>query len=256
MGFPFPKPIVGYKTYTLSDTYTLIGLCFQSVQGTAMDLNTALPYTEGMTKGATSSVSDSIQVMGNNGSYSVYFLSNGKYGKNNANYNEELDGKWLKTAGAACSDTVSVGQALWYVSQTAKTTPHTITVAGSVLQTSATDPKDLTLAYTLIGNPYACDVPINGGVVTTDAVKNATSSTADNIQVMGEDNQYKVYFLSNGQYGKNNASYNAELDGKWLKTAGAACTDSIPAGRAIWYVSRSTSENPTPTVKLVNPLSE
>jgi len=243
---------VGYKTYTLSDDYTLIGLCFENVAGGAMGLNDALPYKDGMTKGATSSAADSIQVMGTDDEYQVYFLSDGHYGKNNASYNAELDGKWLKTAGAACTDTVQAGQALWYVSKTAKSTPHSITVAGSVLATSATSPKACANAYTLIGNPYACDVPLNGGVVTTGAKKAATSSDSDNIQVMGEDNQYKVYFLSDGHYGKNNASYNAELDGKWLMTAGAACSDSIPAGRAIWYVSRNSGT----TVQLTNPVAE
>ena len=101
-------------------------------------------------------------------------------------------------------------------------------------------------------NPFAADVPLNGGVVTTSATKQATSATADNIQVMGEDGNYSLYFLSDGHYGKNNANYNAALDGKWLKTAGAECNDTIPAGRAIWYVSRGTGT----TVQLINPVAE
>ena len=244
--------IVGYRTYTLSQEYTLIGLCFENVAGGGMALNDAVPVSEGMTKAATIGTADNLQVMGDDGNYTLYFLSNGQYGKNNASYNEALDGKWLQVAGAECTDTVNVGQALWYVSRTAKTTPHTITVAGSVLQTSATDPKTCTQTYTLIGNPYACDIPLNGGVITTGATSGATISDADNIQVMGEDGNYKLYFLSNGQYGKNNASYNEELKDKWLMTAGAACDDSIPMGRALWYVKR----NDGTTVKLLNPLAE
>ena len=229
----------------------MIGLCFENVTGGAMGLNDALPYKDGMTKG-TGSTADCIQVMGDDNHYKLYFLSDGHYGKNNASYNAELDGKWLETAGAACSDTVKAGQALWYVSKAAKATPHSITVAGSVLATSATTPKECTDTYTLIGNPYACDVPLNGGVVTTGAKKAAASSEADNIQVMGTDNHYSLYFLSDGHYGKNNASYNAELDGKWLETAGQACSSTIPAGRAIWYVSRNSGT----TVQLKNPVAE
>ena len=78
------------------------------------------------------------------------------------------------------------------------------------------------------------------------------TADADNIQVMGADGNYTTYFLSNGQWGKGGASYNADLDGKWLKTAGAACTDEIPAGAAFWFISRSGES----TVKLVNPLAE
>ena len=205
-----------------------------------------------MTKGLSSSAADNIQVMGADGNYTNYFLSNGKYGKGGASYNAELDGKWLKDAGVANTDTVQPGQAFWYVSQNAATTPHSITVAGQVLMTAETAEKTCSTAYTLIGNPYAVAVPLNGGVVTTGATTGLSSSAADNIQVMGEDGNYTNYFLSNGKYGKGGASYNAELDGKWLKDAGVACSDTIPVGGAFWYVSQSKSN----TVKLVNPLAE
>ena len=244
--------IVGYRTYTLTEDYTLMGLCFEDVAGGGMSLNAAVPFADGMTKGATSGEADNLQIMGDDGNYKLYFLSNGKYGKFNASYSEDYDGKWLVSAGAECNDKVHPGQAFWYVSRTAKTTPHTITVAGSVLQTNATDPKSCTDTYTLIGNPYACDVPLNGGVVTTGATSGATSGEADNIQVMGEDGNYKLYFLSNGKYGKFNASYSEEFDGKWLISAGAECNDKVPMGRAFWYVMRNAGT----TVKLINPIAE
>ena len=82
--------------------------------------------------------------------------------------------------------------------------------------------------------------------------KGLSSSAADNIQVMGEDGNYTNYFLSNGQYGKGGASYNAALDGKWLTTACVECNDTIPVGGAFWYVSQTKSN----TIKLVNPLAE
>ena len=246
--------IVGYKTFTLSTQYTLIGVCFDGVNTSGMTLNEIAPYTEGngMTKATSDSAADNIMVMGDDGNYTNYFLSNGKYGKGGSSYNAELDGKWLKAAGEACTDTVQPGQAFWYVSQTAATTPHNVTVAGQVLMTAETAAKACTTTYTLVGNPYAVAVPLNGGVVTTGATKATSDSAADNIMVMGEDGNYTNYFLSNGKYGKGGSSYNAELDGKWLKAAGEACNDTIPVGGAFWYVSQTGSN----TVKLVNPLAE
>ena len=205
-----------------------------------------------MTKAYLSANADNIQVMGEDGKYTTYFLSNGQYGKGGASYNAELAGKWLKVAGTVCTDTVQPGQAFWYISQTAATTPHAITVAGQVLMTAETAEKMCSATYTLLANPYAVAVPLNGGVVTTGTTKAYLSANADNIQVMGEDGKYTTYFLSNGQYGKGGASYNEALDGKWLKVAGTECNDTIPVGGAFWYISRSASS----TVKLVNPLAE
>ena len=244
--------IVGYKTFTLSTQYTLIGICFDGIGSSGMTLDQLAPYTEGngMTKAFASANADNIQVMGEDGKYTTYFLSNGQYGKGGASYNAALDGKWLRDAGVACTDTVQSGQAFWYISKAAATAPHTITVAGQVLATVETAAKACSTTYTLLANPYAVAVPLNGGVVTTGETKAFASANADNIQVMGEDGKYTTYFLSNGQYGKGGASYNADLDGKWLKDAGVACSDTIPVGGAFWYVSQSKSN----TVKLVNPL--
>ena len=246
--------IVGYKTFTLNKEYTLIGICFDSVKTTGMTLDDVAPYTEGngMTKAYATADADNIQVMGDDGKYTNYFLSNGQWGKGGTSYNKDLDGKWIKTAGAANTDTVKAGQAFWYVSRTAATTPQTITIAGQVLETSETPVKNCTATYTLLANPYACGVPINGNVVATGTTKAYATSDADNIQVMGDDGKYTNYFLSNGQWGKGGTSYNKDLDGKWLRTAGADCADEIPAGAAFWYVSRSGES----TVKLINPLAE
>ncbi|MBQ6340953.1 MAG: hypothetical protein IJI36_17600 [Kiritimatiellae bacterium] len=243
---------VGYKTYTLDKKFTLIGVCFQGVDGKAMTINEAFPMSEGMTKAITSTAADNIQVMGEDGQYTIYSLFNGQYGKvNNPSYKMELDGKWVRAAGQECTDTVSPGQAFWYVSKTAATTPHTITVAGQVLMTSSSSPKDFTGTYNLYANPYACEVPLNGGLSISGSIKAMTSTAADNIQVMGDNGQYTIYFLSNGQYGKvNNPSYKQELDGSWLRSAGQACDDKIPAGASFWYVSRSEEGN----ISIANPL--
>ena len=219
-----------------------------------MTLDEIAPYSDGngMTKAYATADADNIQVMGEDGNYKNYFLSNGQSGKGGTTYTAELDGKWLQKAGVACTDTVQPGQALWYISRTAATTPHNITIAGQVLMTAETAEKACSTTYTLIGNPYAVAVPLNGGVVTTGATKAYATADADNIQVMGEDGNYTNYFLSNGQSGKGGTTYTAELDGKWLQKAGVACTDTIPVGGAFWYISRSASS----TVKLVNPLAE
>ena len=116
--------IVGYKTFTQSSQYTLIGVCFDDVKGTGMTLNDIAPYTDGngMTKAFADANADNIQVMGTDGNYTTYFLSNGQYGKGGASYDAELDGKWLQKAGVACSDTIPVGGAFWYISQTSSNT--------------------------------------------------------------------------------------------------------------------------------------
>ena len=246
--------IVGYKTFNLNAEYTLIGLCFEDVAGGAMDINTAIPYAEGMTKAFSLANADNVQVLGADGGYTTYFLSNGQYGKASApSYKAELDGKWVKTAGVECTDKVPSGAAFWYVSRTAKTTPHTITVAGGVVASAATEPVTCIATYTLFGNPYACEVPLNGNVIVTGGTSALALANADNIQVMGADGGYTTYFLSNGQYGKASApSYKEELDGTWVKTAGVACTDTIPVGGAFWYVSQSKSN----TVTIKNPIAE
>ena len=206
-----------------------------------------------MTKAYLIADADNIQVMGTDNKYTTYFLSNGKYGRGGNSYSADLDGKWLKTAGAANDDKITAGQAFWYVSRTAsKENPQVLTVAGSVLTTSAVDPKTCVDTYTLMSNPYACDVALNENIEVENATKAYLIADADNIQVMGADGKYTTYFLSNGKYGRGGNSYNPDLDGKWLKTAGAACTDAIPAGASFWYVSRSNNSK----VQLKNPLSK
>ena len=115
---------VGYKTFTLSTQYTLIGVCFDDVKGTGMTLNDIAPYSDGngMTKAFARANADNIQVMGEDGNYTTYFLSNGQYGKGGASYDATFDGKWLKDAGVECTDTIPVGGAFWYVSQSQSNT--------------------------------------------------------------------------------------------------------------------------------------
>ncbi len=228
-------------------------MCFDAIGKDVMDLNEVIPYKDGsgMTKEFALADADQIQVMGDDQKYSYYFLSNGKWGKGGKNYEPTLDGKWIKTAGEACEAPLKSGQAFWYISRTAKTTPHQITIAGQVLLADV-DAKECINTYSLHSNPYAAPVKLNGGLVTTAATKEFALADADQIQVMGDDQKYKYYFLSNGKWGKGGKNYEPTLDGKWIKTAGEACDDEIPAGAAFWYISRDTSN----TVKVLNPIAE
>ena len=115
---------VGYKTVTLSTEYTLIGLCFDGVGGSGLTLDEIAPYSDGngMTKAYATADADNIQVMGEDGNYKNYFLSNGQSGKGGTTYTAELDGKWLQKAGVACTDTIPVGGAFWYISRSASST--------------------------------------------------------------------------------------------------------------------------------------
>ena len=57
------------------------------------------------------------------GKYTVYFLSNGQYGKaTKPSYDEKFDGKWLQIAGTECNAAIPAGTSFWYLSRNAKTT--------------------------------------------------------------------------------------------------------------------------------------
>lgn len=83
--------------------------------------------------------------------------------------------------------------------------------------------------------------------------KGQSTESADNIQIMTDDGNYDTYFLSNGHYGKNGASYDPDLDGKWAKGGTATVTtDTLPAGKGAFYLSR-TSEG---TLKFLSPIKK
>ena len=58
--------IVGYKTFTLSKEYSLIGVCFDGISTSGMTLNEIAPYSagNGMTKAFALADADNILVMG------------------------------------------------------------------------------------------------------------------------------------------------------------------------------------------------
>ena len=240
-----PLPfIVGYNTVTIDKQYAILAVNFEDVAGGAMSIQSAIPYADGMTKGAASSAADSIQVMQDDGTYKIYYMSNGKVGKKTY----DTENKWVSNDDktVATSDTIKSGTAFWYVSQN-YATPYTITVAGQVLATTS-DTKEINQTYMLVASPYPVAVPLNDCVVVEEGVTTgAASSAADCIQIMQDDGSYKIYYMSNGKVGKK--TYDTE--NKWVcnddKTV--ATTDTFPVGKGAWFVSQSSSAK----LKFVNP---
>ena len=243
--------IVGYNTITIDKEYTLLTVNFDDVNGTALDIQKAFPYTTGMTKGLTYAEGDNIQIMQSDGGYETYFLSNGRSGKGGSSYDEGLDGKWsLMGKNAVAERNLASGTTFWYLARGGKTSPFTMTVSGAV-SNSESETYTINKSYTLIGCPYPCDISINGGIEVTGGTKGLTYAEADNIQIMNDEGGYDTYFLSNGRSGKGGSSYDEGLDGKWsLMGKNAVTTDKFPAGKGAFYLSRSKSG----TVKFNNPI--
>ena len=240
-----PLPfIVGYNTVTIDKQYAILAVNFEDVAGGAMSIQSAIPYADGMTKGASSVTADNLQIMQEDGSYKIYYMSNGKVGKTNY----DTVGKWVdmddKTQPATA--TIKSGTAFWYQSQN-YATPYTITVAGQVLATTS-DTKEINQTYMLVASPYPVAVPLNDSVVVEEGVTTGASSvTADNLQIMQDDGSYKIYYMSNGKVGKT--TY--DTVGKWVdmddKTV--ATTATFPVGKGAWFVSQNASAK----LKFINP---
>ncbi len=233
--------VVGYNTVTVATKYSIIGVNFTAPDGTALSIQDAIKYTDGMTKGNATSNADQIQVMDSDENYVTYFLSNGKSGRNTV---EGADGKWIRSGTAVISDaTLPAGTAFWYVpaktEEAINASPFEITVAGGVLATASTA-KDIHVTYQHIANPYAADLPLNNCIPYVEGMtKGNATSNADQIQVMEADGTYTTYFLSNGKSGRNTVE---GADGKWIKSGTAVIADGvIPAGRAAWFVRKGNT---------------
>jgi hypothetical protein len=226
--------IVGYMTQTLNTKNTMVGLNFGTVgTGDAMAIQDVIPGTQpGLNKGATSAVADNISVLGDAG-YTTYYLSNGVFGKIT---NPDANGKWVKSGETvATTDTIPVGGAFWFISQTAATTPVAVTIAGQVAA-DATLSKQIKAGLNMIASGFAYDIVLNAeGTGLNVGTKGATSAVADNISVLNG-TAYSVYYLSNGVFGKIT---NPDVNGKWVKSGETAATpDAIPAGASAWYINR------------------
>ena len=226
---------------------TIVGINYLGMDGNAMSLNDAVPYVDGMTKGNAATTADQIQIQTPSGGYTTYYMSNGKNLKN-ADV-AGLEGKWAKGGTyVPTTDTVSAGQAFWYVRQnyTDGDPSLFLTVAGEVC-TLASSPKAISIQYTHIANPYPTDLPLNDGIPYVEGMtKGNAATTADQIQIQTSTGGYTTYYLSNGKNLKN--ADVAGLDGKWAKGGTYVPTeDAIPAGKGAWFC-RKGSENFTITV--------
>jgi len=226
--------IVGYMTQTVNSKNNMVGLNFGRVgDGGAIAIQDLIPGDQtGLNKGSDASVADNIQVLGDTG-YTAYYLSNGVFGKIT---DPAVNGKWVKSGETvATADTIPNGGAFWFISQTAATTPVTITLAGQVAQ-DATLSRQIKAGLNMIASGYASDVVLNAeGTGLNLGTKGADASVADNIQVLAG-GAYTAYYLSNGIFGKIT---DPAVDNKWVKSGETVATpDAIPAGASAWYINR------------------
>jgi hypothetical protein len=232
--------IVGYMTKTLTEKNNMVGLNFGKVgDGGAIPIVDLIPKGQpGLNAGANVITGDNIQVLVGTG-YTTYYLCNGNIGKGGT-YKEEADG-WVKLGDAAVTtDTIPVGGAFWFISQSASAaSPVELTLAGQVA-TDVSLTKSIQPGLNMIANGYAADIafadPDNGLCVGT---KGSDVATGDNIQVL-VGTGYTTYFFCNGNIGKG-GTYVPEADG-WMKLGGSAVTtDVIPAGASAWYINRAAT---------------
>ena len=224
--------IVGYTTATLSQQWTILGVNFTAVDGSNIKIQDAIPYVDGMTKGAAAAAADQIQIQNASGGYDTYFMSNGKNAKGGTVAN--LEGKWAKGGTTtATEDTIAPGTAFWFFRQTA-TAPLTVKVAGGVSVLASYD-KQINQAWKHIANPYPTDLPLNDGIpYVSGMTKGAAAAAADQIQIQNASGGYDTYYMSNGKNAKGGTV--TGLEGKWAKMGTTTkTTDSIPAGKGAWY---------------------
>ena len=87
--------------------------------------------------------------------------------------------------------------------------------------------------------------------VATGMTAGNAQTAADQIQVMTDDGNYDIYYLSNGYNGK---SQTPATENKWVKTTAktVATEDSFPAGRGAWFVSKTGSA----TIEFTSPIAK
>ena len=248
--------IVGYTTLEINKEYTLLAVNFEGTGSATMDIQDIFKKCDGMTAANASTGADQIQIMHEaDGNYDYYYLSNGKNGKAST---PDTANKWVCANDGADKTVPAVraiksGEAFWYVSPNGATTPYTITVAGGVVSAPNVT-KEFGAQYSLVGNPYPCDLPLNDKVQVVNATYGNASSNADQIQIMKSDGSYDYYYLSNGKNGKASTPDTAN---KWVCSNDGAdktvpTTDAFPAGRAGWFVRI----NPEAKVKFISPIAE
>ena len=206
-----------------------------------------------MTEAKVYGSADNIQVMKPDGGYTTYFRWNGQVGFGQPDPTKRAWALAGKTA--AANTNLSIGASMWYQSRKANyedpSTYYNITVAGAV---SVAEKFEYTLnkEYTLVGNPFPVEIPLNGGVELTEPTRAKVYGSADNVQIMKPDGGYEIYFAWNGQKGFGQPDPTQEgwsPNGKTEKT-----TANFPIARGAWFQCR----NPSSTAKLrfVNPVAK
>ena len=231
--------IVGYQEVTLTAKNTILGVNFTAVDGSNISLQDAIPYAEGMTKGANISAADQIQIQTSTGGYDIYYMSNGKDAKGGTVAN--LEGKWAKGGTTApTSITIAPGTAFWFVRQSIEN-PLTIKIAGGVSLLAQTN-EGINLQYKHIANPYPTALPLNDGIPYVQGMtKGANISAADQIQIQTSTGGYDIYYMSNGKDAKGGTV--ANLEGKWAKGGTTTATDAtIPAGKGAWFCRKGSAD--------------
>ena len=220
--------VVGYNTVTIDKQWTIMSVNFTKPDGSAMTINEAFPYVEGMTQG-TSGAGDEIQIQNGTGGYDIYYMSNGRVGK--ATY--DTVGKWVADADSskAATRTLPPGTAFWYGAKN-YSTPFVVTVAGGVIS-DASKTIAINQQYTHIANPYPVPLKLNESIGFVEGMTQGTSGAGDEIQIQNATGGYDIYYMSNGRVGK--ATY--DTVGKWVADADSskATNDAIPVGKGAWY---------------------
>jgi hypothetical protein len=247
--------LVGYNTITINKEYTLLTINFDDVNGGALTVQKAFPYCDGMTEAKVATSADNIQVMNAAGGYDTYFMWNGASGKSGTA--DPTKRGWSKAGDTALTtDTLPKGATMWYQSRGAtygeSSTYYNLTVAGAV---SLAEKYEYTLdkEYTLVGNPFPVEIPLNSGVILTEPTVAKVATSADNVQIMNEAGGYDTYFMWNGASGKSGSADPTKQG--WSKAGDTAqTTDNFPVGRGAWFQAR----NPSATAKLrfVNPVGQ
>ena len=240
---------------TINKEYTLLTVNFDAANGSALTVQEAFPYCDGMTEAKVSGSADNIQVMNAEGGYDTYFMWNGASGKSGTA--DPTKRGWAKAGKTELTtDTLPKGSTMWYQSRAAQydnaSTHYDLTVAGAV---SLAENYEYTLnkEYTLVGNPFPVEIPLNNGVVLTEPTAAKVSGSADNVQIMNAAGGYDTYFMWNGAAGKSGEPDPTKQG--WAKAGKTEqTTDNFPIGRGAWFQAR----NPSSTAKLrfVNPVGK
>ena len=255
VNYLYQATLVGYNTITINKEYTLLTINFDDVDGAALTVQKAFPYCDGMTEAKVYGSADNIQVMNAEGGYDIYFMWNGASGKSGTA--DPTKRGWAKAGSTSLTtDTLPKGSTMWYQSRAAKyddaNTHYNLTVAGAV---SLAEKFDYTLnkEYTLVGNPFPVEIPLNGGVVLTEPTVAKVYGSADNVQIMNVEGGYDIYFMWNGASGKSGTA-DPEKQG-WAKAGSTSqTTDKFPVGRGAWFQARNPSESAK--LRFVNPVGQ